>query len=653
MNINEKDFSDIPNGIKIAKVMIQLEKLPHDTNPNTILTSLMQEIQQSTPTVAIPAVLPCLSHITYNSTNLDTVRFTVFLILNFYSYYNISDLTDTDIIVYRTCLHTMRKRLVNPLLSPVSTDGWDDEFRSFYAYCTMLLHVDHPDILTIALYGKFDNAVKVTCLHCGNDLHSLSIDPAHPELSDNITPAPKPSIEKDQTPVCDFYNWSMNMLDALEEKTFLTALPYFYGEYKCSVCGEVNSVIEASKLSMKTNKEHFVPTYKFLARLISLEENLPTEPSVERFSMIEYIISIYYQLEGENSLDALLYHLNSGNRLPFSCRTEHLQNIGNHAVSVIKDIEITEENGEKLGDIYINAGLAYFYDYDEQYNTSHPDKLIDYCTKAKNCFDVGLGENSRKAHKALIYIAAITAESEGLSPLENLLADLIAQNAHQEDIAFCNKHILDIKAENNPELKIKTVLADLDKIAYEHGVESDIYADHLSYVAAAYKENNDLEKALEHCEKALCIHTKYLGKEYLVSSKLRPIIHIFNKCKKSAKSNDDIANHARSVAQCYKDLGELNFSELKFKLAIKNLNKGLDLWEWATKIKFIESAQFRISIGDVYRTVGDKGNATAYYNTAIAILKDRIANSEYQTEVLDAKLCLQYCNTAITELESL
>lgn len=573
----------------------------------------------------------------------------------------------------------------------------DDERKTFFGLLHMMLCNYSDDLLMIYNEFPFNGAIHIACGECGNDVHSVLVNPAVFDDKNKTTVIPREydaesdglnivniaeeekyqdwdegddednevmPLSASDTPEgfgelnCDEWDIFTNImryLDECKEKYLSGILRYLYGEHKCSKCGGSETVIKSYKRWFRQNRQNFA------------------EPSSE---LIDWIIGVADKASkyGENDLDSCYDY-------------EYARFMYKMAAWYEKDREIPDERR-------LYEAIVSYYDKDIQKNNifvkilqhvlrkiadTNYDKLK---AKMYNIFSRSVSfEYHKKDDNRNRWDLSWSAYQKSLKIQQdaklydelcywitlNGMCLIVAESGREEYIAQAGKVeelILDyirMKEENNGE--ISDIGEAYNRLAYMfaegvgdfekcygyfskyikisekiYGKDSDYVADLYEELADYYEEDGQENKACGLREKALEINIREMGKMYLLPPVFKKIVLFAAKVTKAIDEEDKFTR-VMSAASSYTELGESYCNLNMEKQALDCCEKAQALFEWEFKNGNIiyEMAKVHKIKGDVYRNMGDKANSEKEYKIAFDMCNTLIRENQSEYEVEDCE----------------
>ncbi len=201
--------------------------------------------------------------------------------------------------------------------------------------------------------------------------------------------------------------------------------------------------------------------------------------------------------------------------------------------------------------------------------------------------------------------------------------------------------------------EIELQLKSIEEIAKEYGDESDIVADYRQELGNLYMQAGEFALAKQNFEKAIEIHTRELGKEYMLPDFLRELVHSGKKVMKIERPSRELAVRARSVADAYKDIADFYYETKDYKNALNAHKKGLDLWLWLSFDKSVEVAHKYLALGKTYLALNEVEKAKISAEKSLEIYEHCIENSQFESEIEEAEEEIDGAKALLEEIANL
>lgn len=550
------------------------------------------------------------------------------------------------------------------LLAPEELNRLNPSDRSEFAvmYLTVMLHSFEPAAFFI--YRPFQNAFHVTCPHCGNDIHSLYVNPEEPEQSSTIVPADLPEYEPEEILLPeDTYRWLYRYLSEAEEPYYIKYLPWFYGNHVCGKCGRPYEVMEgltryirdfylpmptpekgeiekllnhAHENQMKGNYEKAV----FYHRYALFLQNQPTNEGHVETARIELLLSTNYGFMQEYRYQKLF---------------------AKKAMAVLEELE---DYPLDLAEACRIAGVAYTRSFEKEGLEEDLVLAGESYKKAKEIFDRELGTGNSKSMLVNHNLALMMAEQQkdalgGIRLLEeNIRLEEGKADPDWENIADIHKTISDIYMDELEDYKksIYHYQPYLDFICKEYGNDSDMAADSYRELAQRYEQLGEIDTAAGYYEKTLEINIDEMGRVYLLPSIFKRtaigVLKLFNK----NKADQDVMQRSMSAAESFDDVGFLYLESRKYKKAMKSFKKALALREWVFHHPTKEFGDSYANMASVYEAQGNIEKAVLAYKKAVSVYRS-VISYDYQDGrpifISEAEECEEMIEEVAGKLEAM
>lgn len=619
MKINENDFKHLKNRKKILFHLHQLGRLKEEQSPYPLFHLLMAEVGQGEPQEAIPTIFPYLVGMAMESRDFSFVNMVVTLKIGFYQREDLNKLSDLELRHYVAALYNLKGHL--PLKPPKNKGDWEQSFTELYVWNCFLIHSFSPDLLLLSRYGRFDKAFKVKCLHCGNDIHSLFVNPE--EENGSITPAPVCDRDWDYLFADDVYQGFTALCANYNEEYFAKILPYVYGQYRCSVCQEENQVMAAAKAYLQEEEPWFVADEVFLQRMRRIAFCIPDNAPLEKWFFGIYVLSLYRGAYGLADSRGIGFMLEIAQDLPHDLPDSMLEDLLKQAL----DLDLQGDYGTLVchvaGAYYQKQGdkdraMGYYQQGIESGKTGA--LMVDYL-----CYCLTEGEDSGEQN--LLDFYDVVEEEHLRLKLDEFLVIYYRDLGNIPRSIIYQKEVLRRTMEQHPENLLRIGEAE-------------------AYLGSLYLEEGQYDLAEKHCDKALAEHSGFLQKE-----KVLPRMFGGKKWRKQPKGQvEQLENRGRLMAMVLTTLGHVSFQRGNYPKALGFYQRASVLWNWFSTLEFVEQGNQAYFQGQAYEKMGKKKKAKALLLRAQEIYERRMGESKVSQEVEE---CQRRLPSVLALLENL
>lgn len=639
MKLKEKDFKDLPEGKKILSILRQLSNLKEGEPAFPLFQQLMQVFSQHLASETVPTIFPYMIDFAAQSNDLSFVTFVMNMKLGFYQRADLNQLTDQQLKDYLLGMNRLKKEV--PLILPAASESWPPEFKRLYLWSAMMLYSFSSDVLVLSRYGEFQSAFKVKCCHCGNDIHSLHINVNDLSQSSQITPAPPPKSGQEMF-FDDVYRSFYPIFQKAEEEHFTKILPYVYGSYYCTVCNQINSVMEAAKASLMQEEPYPTPDDQFIKRLKNLVTELGKGDLVEQWCFAQFTVSQLRLVHGLDSLEAYCY------AFPVLLQSNHA--FSSIPMEILREnaLELLKKEGQSPEDsaqLYHWLAVSYGREMDKTGKLTCVAPAQDCFHEAKTRMSTLFGEEHPAYRQTLRAEALFLSQLSSNDKAKPLLDFYKSMNPEMEneEMATMEGQISSLLA-NTGDLEQALLFKEkeLQRAKDNFGEKSAVVAGFLRQKGGLFLRQEEFDQAKDCFHQAFEINIHALGKEYLLPPLLRTIAHNANKLRKVAHENRELWERASSATESLSDLGDIDMRRQDFDSALKNYQKAAELWDWATAIRFGDGVRFTKS-GNLYLNIAlshamlnDSKSAKQFCKKARIIYEIRQKQTEHPEE---AEIC--------------
>lgn len=639
MKIREQEFKHLPRKKEYISLLKKLSHMKTGDNPHPYFEKLMILISQDLAIDVIPVLLPYLNELTLNNTDFSFINFLINTKIGFYHRVDISKLSNQQIKSYLKCICDIHNLF--PLEIPSDAKTWHSELMSMYLWNAMLLHSFSPDALLISRNGKFERPFKVTCPHCGNDIHSLTIDIQNMENTSKITPAPKDSV-----PVPLFFddlNHSFQpILEEAGEETFSKVLPLVYGTYECTKCNQTSQVMRAMKIAQLQIDPYFVPTIEFITRLGDFFRTETYQNPEEHWVSITFVVSMWRQLEGIHSLHGMIYalevlhdnyHLLQDSSTPhvteevyfaLSHHTPTEENLEDYIKLSILLLKLLETN-TRLGLPFSAQKLQSLYQNTIQLLEEEPEQY------SENLWSLKIG-----------YAHHFASQGSGdIAPLQAIF-DQFPMTSHPKQGSFLHQCMCEIYCQSkdyaqailhkNCQLQLMSELKEASSIsmAMENYLLGQLYC----YYYETQSTENVLQDSFTAFETASKLLLAELGNKYALPNSLKQFATGTEKIPKDALRNPSFTKVFTITADVLTHMGNTKRALGDYAEALTLQEMTIDFWNWCYHHPEIALGQFHVQLAITHQAMGNVKSCKQHLQKAITIfqIREKQTNSPKERE---------------------
>ena len=569
------------------------------------------------------------------------------------------------------------------VLSPEVIKEMNGETRTYYGYLYAFLCQYSNDLLMIYNEFPFQIPIHIACGFCGNDIHSVLVNPSELNEKNTTTVVPiKYEREKDglnllnekKRPVAeegdeeeapkdemkqysesktpegfgekeynewDFFSNTMRFLDMCGEEYLSGILNYLYGTHECTKCHKSEKVIASYKKWFYANQ----PDYD--------------EPKRELIDWLEANAK-ELSLENEGELASFFYRMAACYEM--SRNIPDRERIYDYILSYYEENTIGEHDNIQQVQYVLRELLETDFEKEKAraYNRVAAGCGFDYSNEEKNRWDltwqaylkaagiyqkIGMLDDSEYWKVLNGLCITVTEGGQGnIDLVDELILDYIERlegaDGEKEDIGEAYNRLAYMWAESAGDYEKCYAYFDkyLEISKQIYGADSDFVADLYEELADYYEEDGDDRRACELRERALEINVREMGEMYLLPPIFKGIAIMAAKVTKSIDEEEKFTR-VMSAADSYLGLGK-NYYELSAPdKAMDCFKKAGALYEWEFKGripigKMAEVHQFK---GNVYLDEGNEKQARKEYGEAMEICNQLIEFSNYEEEIEHCK----------------
>ena len=622
-----------------ANICETLSRIDTNENKNELTKELTEKLKTHGDDTILIRVFPCIAQLALQKIDTQFLMYATF-IKHQISYCDLHKVRDEDLIAYVDALSALSNTFSsNVTLESYEKAGLTPTDAFYTAHCAHILRTFTPDALAFYEYVTFEQAFHVKCPHCGNDLHSLALGESKIEPLQNLS----------LSPATDSILWRLKAMETLEFNREFHILWHLYGSNSCTVCGKERVPVMSAgqyrfdqNVSWKLDEELLLHLREIL--LDQVDFDMPNWADKLVFRTM-YLSQLYRWHYGEDDIRYYEFMLKNA----VTVHTFYGSDYANYLVGCAqKAIEGYQGDPLILADVYFAMGHAKGYYYNAGQDAKR--QAVDYFEKAEQIFierlsikHIKVSATRRRKHIALTQLA-----EENRTLIEEDIARM-RQSAHysEEEVqAFIDE----VDAEESVENEITAQLEEIEELSAEYGSESDIVADYRQELAALYVKAGQTELARENFEKAVEIHIRELGKEYMIPDFLRNLVYAGKKFIKVERPSAELATRARSVADALSDMANFHYTQEEYKKALIAHQKGLNLWLWLTFEDCVEVALKYHDIAKTYLALGQRDKALEFSEKSVGLYVHCINNSTYESERDQAREEIDEARAFLAEL---
>ncbi len=608
----------------LAKMDCNIKKKEH-------IQELVQKMREYGDMLAYIKVFPALCKLALQNLDIGFLEF----VTNVKYITDITDLnlvSDDEIKLYLDALFEITGDFSSQTtIEDIKEMGLSEVDGFSMANCAHVLGTFTKDTLAFYQYRIFDKAFHVKCQHCQNDIHSLVLG------EDDIIPLQ--GIKG--SPANSRIIWRLNAMKNMKFEREEAIVWHLYGKYKCTVCGGENIPIQAAGKHIVENIGERKLSEALLLRLkkILVDETIYDIPSWHDKVVFkgEFVAALYRDFYGTDDIRYFEFMLKNAVVVHTFYGEKYVRYLAN---SAIEAVENTSADELVKASVYFSLGHALGFHY--SISDDQRREAMQYYELAENIYLKEFGKDDTKYIDTKRRKHCLFAQlPEG--DFAPILEDIEIIRKHPD---FSDQHVLNLERlvasyrkedQANIEEEIELQLKSIEEIAKEYGAESDIVADYRQELAGLYLQAGDYDLAKQNFEKAIEIHTRELGKEYMLPDFLRELVHTGKKIVKIERPSSELAVRARSVADAYGDIADFYYEIKDYKSALNAHKKGLDLWLWLSFDKSVEVAHKYAALGKTYIALSDIENAKISAEKSLEIYEFCINYSTFESEVYEAQ----------------
>lgn len=622
MKMREQDFKKIPQRKDVVAILKKLNDLPENGNPHPYFEKMMLLMSGHLAQDIVPAIYPHFVGFAMERNDFSYLNFLANIKLGFYMRGDLTKITGQELREYLGGMFRLRSKI--GLIPSEEGINLDENFKSIYLWNALMIYSNSTDILALSRQGRFEKPFKVKCPHCDNDIHSLCINVDAMEHTSHITPAEPVEFSSEVLFFDDIYSVFKGVFDNFQEKYFSRVLPYVYGTYECSQCHQSSQVIEAMKKYQFQEAPPFIPTDAFLNQLEELVLMDSSMHPIEHWMITQFIVSGYRGKEGDYSLNAMKSVLRI-------CVERH-QMLGLAGeVYVLREADkILSNNTEKSvlrGEVlsYLTLVLSR--------QPQQGENILEYHQEIVEIYQDLLGEDHEKTLEARLRQKIQSASMDTSQEMEVLTE--FYQSLPEEYPPFLRGELEQHLASLHKEKKQYTEAVHWQKkiVAQkegEYGAESFRFGLIVQDLAQIYELMEENSLCEETYLKALDIMLTAFRSEFHLSESFQKE----KPQKKKERQSNDFRQQMDAICGGYGCLGEFYFNGKEYQKSFESHEKAMDLWDFMSEVKGLESAAQRLSQAVALEQLGEMKKAKTLTEKAVKILEIRLKH-ETNPELLE------------------
>ncbi len=616
------------------KINQMLDRMAKSQEPELYIKELIQMVAMEQDQTRYLQIFPRLAQICMESQSLNMARFLIDI--KMLSYQMDLSLLETKVLK-EYFLAQMKLAATFPPFVPRNQIDWEPEFVSIYMDTCLKVRSFSDDLLAFYYYGFFDQAVPITCCHCGNDLHSVYIDE-----KDSAPAISKRMVEEQGWNRIDYdniYLWYSSALTNIGEEHISKKIPYLYGSYVCSVCQKENVVIEAIKKSIRSKHNIVALNLVYLNKIQEIYEEIDQEEDRWYDSMwyfASYLASLYHQIEGKNSLRACYFQLHAASKVSEFYGEEWQGNLINE---LKQKIQVHSLETEDLADA--NYLMAINLIQGESLGKDKQLEAIQYFEKSYQWYATVLGER----HKKTLEVKKNLLDAKTKDPQTNLSELLVELEKLEGDASSTLKDISDFQhlvARKYAERELYQKAIEyygyyLEYLHTVYGGESTLVAEAKRRMADFYVSSKNFDQAVILYEEALAIQVKELGSQYLLPPIFRNVMHQGLKIFGVAKGDHELQHKACAASESYGDIANIQLLMRDTKAALVSYQKALELIEWVLPDYHSKLGNLHLTKGACFVELQKEKEAMQEWGQAIVLLETASKEARHPDEIVSVR----------------
>ena len=384
------------------------------------------------------------------------------------------------------------------VLSPEVIKEMNGETRTYYGYLYAFLCQHSNDLLMIYNEFPFQIPIHIACGSCGNDIHSVLVNPAELNEKNGTTVVPVEYDEKENE--WDFFTNTMYFLHLCQEEYLAGIFKYLYGTHECTKCHAKETVITSYKKWFYANQPNFDEPKEELIDWLEEQGKEATGECNWEAAAFFYRMAAWYE-KSRNMPDMEKVYRNILSYYENNKGME--QDCIEQVKKVLQELLETDYDKEKARAYNWIAG-AYSFDYSNE-EKNHWDLTWQAYLNAVSLYQKNQMLEDQGYWNALNGLCITVAEGgEGnIDLVDELILDYIARqeraNADRKSIGEAYNRLAYMWAEGAGDYeKCYAFFDKYLKISKEiYGENSDFVADLYEELADYYEEDGNTPKACE------------------------------------------------------------------------------------------------------------------------------------------------------------
>lgn len=533
--------------------------------------------------------------------------------------------------------------IARQVLSPEVIKEMNGETRTYYGYLYAFLCQHSNDLLMIYNEFPFQIPIHIACGSCGNDIHSVLVNPAELNEKNGTTVVPVEYDEKENE--WDFFTNTMYFLHLCQEEYLAGIFKYLYGTHECTKCHAKEPVITSYKKWFYANQPNFDEPKEELIDWLEEQGKEATGECNWEAAAFFYRMAAWYE-KSRNMPDMEKVYRNILSYYENNKGME--QDCIEQVKKVLQELLETDYDKEKARAYNWIAG-AYSFDYSNE-EKNHWDLTWQAYLNAVSLYQKNQMLEDQGYWNALNGLCITVAEGgEGNIDLaDELILDYIARqeraNADRKSIGEAYSRLAYMWAEGAGDYE--KCYAYFDKyleISKEiYGENSDFVADLYEELADYYEEDGNNQKACELRELALEINVREMGEIYLLPPVFKGLAIMAAKVTKNMNEEEKFTR-VMSAAGSYLELGKSYYELEMSQKAMDCFKKAESLYEWELRGKIPTSSMAEVHQfkGNIYLDDGNEKLAKREYQEAKTICLQLLEISNYEDEIEECRSILE------------
>lgn len=420
------------------------------------------------------------------------------------------------------------------VLSPDVIREMNGETRTYYGYLYTFLCQHSNDLLMIYNEFPFQIPIHIACGNCGNDIHSVLVNPAefnekngttvidtgYEREEDGLNPFNEDPIFEAETPEgfgekdCnewDFFTNTMRFLDMCGEEYLMGILKYLYGQHTCTKCHFTEQVITSYRKWFYVNQPNYnEPKEELVTWLEEKAKEASGEGQGEIASFFYRMAAWYEMSRGEADWkkiygDILSYYEECKEEEYFYTRQVQ------YILRKLLETDFEEEKARAYNQVAVGCGFERSEEEKNRWNLTWQAYL-----KAVSIYHKNQMQDDKGYWNALKGLCLTVADGEkgNIDLADELLLDYIAKlearGSEKEQIGEAYRNLARMWAEGAGDYeKCYAYFETYLEIAKDvHGEDKSFLAELYEELADYYEADGNIKKACELRELAVEIHVR-------------------------------------------------------------------------------------------------------------------------------------------------